>query len=297
MQESNNNLEREAILRDEEEQIGQDAGGQETQCPFECAYSDDRKWVNKASMVVFHIRDLTDLPPPNHSRLNVFFLIESAAHSGNVYRNLPPNYFNMTVTYRADSDVYWPNDAFEMIIPDQTPPENIWQEQEILEKVVKKTKLVLQLVSNCQTHSAREIYTSELKKYVSLTEYGSCSGNECPGDGCLYEKIDEHMFYLAFENSICKHYVTEKFWYMKRLIVPIVLSRKPFKGLGIPESTFISAEDFDSPQQLSQHLIFLQKNPAQYMKYFEWTKYYKSGERLIHYVNCVNGQWRKENNK
>uniref|UniRef100_A0A915D4D1 Fucosyltransferase n=1 Tax=Ditylenchus dipsaci TaxID=166011 RepID=A0A915D4D1_9BILA len=278
MQESNNNLEREAILRDEEEQIGQDAGGQEL----------------KNILNTHHYRrKIISREPPISKPL----ILAWTSFFGNVYRNLPPNYFNMTVTYRADSDVYWPNDAFEMIIPDQTPPENIWQEQEILEKVVKKTKLVLQLVSNCQTHSAREIYTSELKKYVSLTEYGSCSGNECPGDGCLYEKIDEHMFYLAFENSICKHYVTEKFWYMKRLIVPIVLSRKPFKGLGIPESTFISAEDFDSPQQLSQHLIFLQKNPAQYMKYFEWTKYYKSGERLIHYVNCVNGQWRKENNK
>ncbi len=36
----------------------------------------------------------------------------------------------------------------------------------------------------------------------------------------------DYKFYLAFENSLCKHYVTEKFW--ERIpydMVPIVMGR------------------------------------------------------------------------
>ncbi|KAI1731308.1 glycosyltransferase family 10 (fucosyltransferase) c-term domain-containing protein [Ditylenchus destructor] len=83
------------------------------------------------------------------------------------------------------------------------------------------------------------------------------------------------MFYLAFENAICNYYVTEKFWQMKRLIVPIVLSRRSLRGLGVPDDAYIAVEDFSSPKALAQHLKWLQNNRDEYLKYFAWTKNYK----------------------
>jgi len=70
----------------------------------------------------------------------------------------------------------------------------------------------------------------------------------------LFTFSDEHFFYLAFENSVCQNYVTEKFWNIKRLIVPIVLSRKIFANLCIPEGAFIAADDFGSIKELTEYL-------------------------------------------
>uniref|UniRef100_A0A914KX65 Fucosyltransferase n=1 Tax=Meloidogyne incognita TaxID=6306 RepID=A0A914KX65_MELIC len=83
------------------------------------------------------------------------------------------------------------------------------------------------------------------------------------------------MFYLAFENSVCKNYITEKFWYLKHLIVPIVLSRRVFKQTKIPDNVYIAVDDFNNVEELAEYLLYLQKNKTAYLKYFEWTKTYR----------------------
>ena len=40
------------------------------------------------------------------------------------------------------------------------------------------------------------------------------------------------MFYLAFENSFCDHYVTEKMWrWLKKDIVPVVMGKADYSGI------------------------------------------------------------------
>lgn len=76
---------------------------------------------------------------------------------------------------------------------------------------------------------------------------------------------EEHYFYLAFENSVCPGYVSEKFWRIKQLIVPVVLKREILKGI-VDDQYFIAADDFNSTQQLAQKLIDLSKNLNEYQK-------------------------------
>ncbi|KAI1718243.1 glycosyltransferase family 10 (fucosyltransferase) c-term domain-containing protein [Ditylenchus destructor] len=271
-------------------------------CPYNCVYTDNRsdENVRHAAIIIYHIRDKIDfnekdLPPPNSNRLNVFFQTESPLHVDwygerldKNYKKIPHDFFNITMTYSKKSDIFLPYDKFEPIDPKNTSPEEIWTEKEISDKVANKSKLVLLFVSHCHTISHREDYVKELRKHIKISEYGQCSGKSCVNDdrwhhaagedggqACVFQEIEKHMFYLAFENAVCNYYVTEKFWQMKRLIVPIVLSRRSLRGLGVPEGSYIATEDFPSPKALAQHLKWLQKNRDEYMKYFAWTKDYK----------------------
>ncbi|KAI1716759.1 glycosyltransferase family 10 (fucosyltransferase) c-term domain-containing protein [Ditylenchus destructor] len=248
----------------------------ESECPYKCFYTDDRnRFAAEAAIMIFHMRDFLalDLPAPNPDRLNVFFVIESPVHSGSAYEK-HQDYFNLTMTYRRDSDIFLPNEnALTRIIPNKTPLDDIWREEDVKKIIENKTKIALQVVSNCITTSAREDYVEVLARHLNITRYGDCTSQTlCPGKPCLYEKLEEHFFYLAFENSICRHYVTEKFWSLKRIIVPVVLSRMPLKGLDIPEDSYIAAEDFETPKALADHLIYLRNNLKEYMRYFSWIK-------------------------
>lgn len=52
---------------------------------------------------------------------------------------------------------------------------------------------------------------------------------------------------------------------LRNLIVPIVLSRKVMEEAGIPNGTFIAADDFDNVQALADHLKALQMDTDKYM--------------------------------
>jgi hypothetical protein len=68
--------------------------------------------------------------------------------------------------------------------------------------------------------------------------------------------------------------VTEKFWRLKRLIVPIVLRQRDYVNVA-PNGSYIAADQFKSPAHLVAYLKFLASNHTAYATYFEWTKTYR----------------------
>lgn len=64
-----------------------------------------------------------------------------------------------------------------------------------------------------------------MKNYVQIDIYGKC-GKPCPPPlnvDCRKIISIEYKFYLAFENSLCKDYITEKFFKMLYFdIIPVV---------------------------------------------------------------------------
>jgi glycoprotein 3-alpha-L-fucosyltransferase len=59
-------------------------------------------------------------------------------------------------------------------------------------------------------------YAMELGRYVQVDIFGACGNLTCPRKRAkeCFEMLNEHYkFYLSFENSACKDYITEKlFW-------------------------------------------------------------------------------------
>lgn len=131
-------------------------------------------------------------------------------------------------------------------------------------------------VSNCGAPSGRGDYVTELKKYVDVDIYGGCGTMSCSkSEDCNGLLERKYKFYLAFENSICKDYATEKFWEKMTLnVVTIVLKRSVVENHA-PPGSFIAADDFDSPRSLAMHLKDMHNDPALYQRQFEWRRHYR----------------------
>lgn len=75
--------------------------------------------------------------------------------------------------------------------------------------------IVAWFVSNCGAKNNRLEFAHQLQKYIDVDIYGGCGTKNCPrhsGDRCLEVLAKEYKFYLAFENSNCRDYITEKFY-------------------------------------------------------------------------------------
>jgi hypothetical protein len=129
-----------------------------------------------------------------------------------------------------------------------------------------------------------------MMKYIQIDIYGNCGSyfknskpipcqnNEFYNE-CFTNLIDSYKFYLAFENSLCDDYVSEKFWkfytssmIFKTNIVPVVkgAKRSQYNRLVNNEHMLIQAEDYKSAESLANHLVYLNMNQTAYLDYFKW---------------------------
>ena len=90
---------------------------------------------------MFYIFNVGRLP----HQLYVFLTLESAAYTGTVKLSDWDSFFNITMTYRQDSDVFLP---YGRIVE----AKKVDQSKKTI-KMRKKKYLAAWLVSNCKTHS------------------------------------------------------------------------------------------------------------------------------------------------
>ncbi|NP_001098305.1 alpha3-fucosyltransferase [Oryzias latipes] len=238
-----------------------------------CKLVDDRSYFSSADIVVFHNRELiqgrqklpTDLLRPEGQRW-AWMSLESPAHNG----NLKPfaNIFNMTISYRRDADVTIP---YGELLPkeEETPlPEDI---------TVNKSSLVCWVVSNYMRHHKRTQVYKELSAVVPVQVYGRWTGKPLSSSDLL-PTISRCFFYLAFENSLAKDYITEKLWKnsYEAGAVPVVLgpSIQDYKAVAPPHS-FIHVNEFASVRELGEYLQELAKDKKRYAEYFNWKQWWK----------------------
>jgi len=76
-----------------------------------------------------------------------------------------------------------------------------------------------------------------------------------------------YKFYLAFENSLCQDYVTEKFFrFLRRDIVTVALGAGNYSQF-VPRDTYIDVRDFRSPKDLASFLKALDTTDKTYEDY------------------------------
>jgi len=93
--------------------------------------------------------------------------------------------------------------------------------------------------------SGRNEYIRRLQNYISVDVYGGCGNLTCERDkqrDCREMMGRDFKFYIAFENSMCFDYVTEKMFYnVKFDIVPIVMDLHGNYDRFVPPKSFINA--------------------------------------------------------
>ncbi|XP_068579260.1 4-galactosyl-N-acetylglucosaminide 3-alpha-L-fucosyltransferase 9-like [Cebidichthys violaceus] len=234
-----------------------------------CHITDDKTLYPKAHGVVFHhydihgnLENLPKMPRPSFQKW-VWYNMEPPQNS---HRTLGLNkLFNLTCTHRRDSDIQVPYGTLVSVKP----------EDESF-KLPKKDKLVCWIVTHWSEQLKRVHYYNELKKYIKIHTYGKAFGQRLSNED--YPKIlSSCKFYLAFENSIHKDYITEKFYKPLTMgTVPIVLGppKQTYEEYA-PADSFIHVDDFSSPQKLAERLLYLDQNNTEYMRFFDWRSIFK----------------------
>ncbi|RZC40759.1 glycoprotein 3-alpha-L-fucosyltransferase A-like, partial [Asbolus verrucosus] len=240
----------------------------------EITYADED--IKTADIVIFHMHRMKsgDLPKKRGSSDQIWaFLTDESPNHTFLAKNNLTNYngvFNWSMTYRMDSDIPVP---YGRTILRKTPP------TEDLTIIKRKDVLVAILGSNCGGKNKRWDYVKELKKHIPVDTYGGCGTlKTCPGhfkSNC--RDIDDYLFYLAFENSNCDEYVTEKLWWnaYEKNSIPIVMgaTKEGYKKL-LPPNSYLNIDDYAKPKDLATHIFYL-NSTGKYLDYFTWKRDYQ----------------------
>lgn len=220
-----------------------------------CAFVTDPNLREKADAMLVHVCRIEGSPPPTRPQGQIWigFGLESPHHYYGTYKNPAwRGVFNWSMTYRVDSDVFFPY-CYITYKGLTTPDRNYTL------IALGKTKTAAWFVSNCRTPSGRMQYVNKLRQYIDVDIFGSCGSNTCgrekEGD-CMAMLNTTYAFYIAFENSLCQDYVTEKFYkvfYSNVDVIPVVRGEVNYTKY-FPPGTFIDAEDFKNPEDLAKYL-------------------------------------------
>jgi len=202
----------------------------------------------------------------------IFRNIESESRINIDIVNTYKHQINITATHRFDSDIQLPygpvcratNESIQRMLS------NVVVTKTVMSKIKAKTKLIAWFVSNCKTQSRREDYVAELKRYVPVDIYGKCGDLKCNHSAyrsCEAMINKKYKFYLAFENSLCRDYITEKLFKINSLdIVAIVMGGADYSRY-VPPGTYIDVRDFRMVKDLADYLLVLDSKPELYTQY------------------------------
>ncbi|XP_008395592.1 alpha-(1,3)-fucosyltransferase 9-like [Poecilia reticulata] len=244
-----------------------------------CFITADRNFYSKSDGVVIHHReiagDLSNLPKSQRPPFQkwIWMNFESPSNS----EQIPGinNLFNLTLGYRRDSDIHvaYGSIVAADTVEDFVPP--------------SKNKLVCWIVSNWSPDFTRSKYYDELKNHIKIQTYGRAFQKSLSKNDYL-NTMSSCKFYLSFENSVHKDYITEKLYIPLSVgTVPVVLgtTRENYENF-VPRDAFIHVDDFKSPKELADYLLLLDKNQELYLEYFRWRRHFRASINSVAENTC-----------
>lgn len=262
-------------------------------CPINnCLITKNRSWaaLHDFDAVIFNMPPLSiyKFPVDDYRRQDqryIFFSQEPPPYIGEEVDKFN-HFFNWTMSYASHSDIRY---HYGEVIPLPSAPTTHSSRTAYINSTrhgenfaAGKTKIVAWFVSHCFTQSRREKYVTIMRQYIPVDIYGGCYSLRCPMNESAflstepcYDMLDHnYKFYLAFENSFCNDYITEKFFnILQRRIIPVVMGGANYSAIAPPHS-YIDALMY-SPRQLADYLKLLASNDQLYNEYFWWKPHFK----------------------
>ncbi len=234
-----------------------DTTGCETKCRFASSAKEADILVSKT----------TPLKKYSDAQITIHFSREGFSNEG---KNIAQ--FDMTMDMSPLSN-----------IPMTSIPSNFWQRMHDMpiptEKSLETRKLAVWFGSNCgNTQWPRTQYLRDLSKYMRIDFPGKCLHNtDLKSPRSNYESnwkiYNDYLFVFGFHNALDNRKITEKMFQPflgNSLNVAMANDIAYFFAPG--KNSFVDASRYASPKELAEYLLYLQKHPDEYLKYFEYRK-------------------------
>lgn len=227
----------------------------------------DRRQAPLADAIVFHVPTLAASDLPEGRRPGQRWVAWSMESEVNYPQLADPAFaarFDLAMTYRRDADVW---------VPYLPRPE--WLAAPASPKT--EPAPAVYFASSAIDRSGRHAYVAELMRHVAVDCYGACHRNRTlahdDGRATKLATIASYRFTLAFENSIARDYVTEKFYDpLAAGSVPVVLGAPNVREFAPAERCYLDAADFDGPADLAARLVALARDESAYAELLAWRR-------------------------
>lgn len=244
-------------------------------CAVPCRFGQDKRNVRRSDVLIFQSNwvfwdGLPQYRSPNQAYL--LYVMEAPHRLPSPRKRIDGVKINWTLSYRLDADIVHRH-SFQVV---RKPTQLLDTPSQAPTSRSPKPKPVVWIVSNCHGFNRREQYVNELKKTIQVDIYGQCGHLRCKSKkfGCYKEVSANYSFYLAFENSICKDYSTEKlFLPLMHGMVPVVMGGMDYARVA-PPGSYIDFADFESPSDLGKYLWRVHNTPAEYQRFLDWNRDY-----------------------
>lgn len=237
-------------------------------CNLPGEWTNDRRRIAEAAAVVFHIPNFREFGDARKYP-GQLWVAWSAESSGNYPVMREPGFmahFDLRMTYESDAEIWAP----------YVPRRPWWMETRTRPVPAKTAPAPVAMFQSSNVNlSGRDRFMRELSQEIEVHSYGRFMNNRTldgpdRGRETKLETIGRYPFCIAFENSICADYVTEKLYDpLAAGTVPIYLGAPNVADFA-PRHSYVDAADFSGPRDLAAYLRHLLATPDEYAGYFEW---------------------------
>nr|XP_026490360.1 alpha-(1,3)-fucosyltransferase C-like [Vanessa tameamea] len=272
---------------------------------YNCYFTRDRSLLidlRYFDAIVFDVDyDWDDHPPLRILNQKYIFSATESASSYPICNPIFDNYYNLSWTYKLNSDIIkslitildingniiGPKANMTWISPMLPTSEAVKR------MFMKKKKAAASFTYDCDSKNSlnRQILVKDLNKLLSkanftLEIFGWCGHLTCPRDRieeCLSLLKKEYFFYLVFENNLSEDYISKEILYpLLHYAVPIVYGGADYNNY-LPPNSYIDARKL-SLEKVATLMIKAIQNPEIYNEYFRWHNHYRYREARQDYI-------------